>query len=288
MSVSDARILLHFDIHEPIELTELTLSFGSLAKQYRKHLTDELRSQGKKVKDINDIKLYITKIENNCILAELAGAVDVLGTLVSVANYTEIFVKFIENVDKAIGFFRALSKRDVKSIKAEEIEYSKKQCEDVAQFLQVASKKGKLGLSVAEYSNETEDKKIRIKFEYKSDEVFEAQKGALLAQSILEEKSDADYKDVLMYFYQANIDKSKADGKTTERAIIKAISGKDLPIFIISEIDRDRVMSLKDDPKMNPFKASYRVDVNVETDRNNIPKFYRVVSIKEIIPGEDN
>jgi hypothetical protein len=125
MSVSDARILLHFDIHDPIELTELTLSFGSLAKQYRKHLTDELRSQGKKVKDINDIKLYITKIENNCILAELAGAVDVLGTLVSVANYTEIFVKFIENVDKAIGFFRTLSKRDVKSIKAEEIEYSK-------------------------------------------------------------------------------------------------------------------------------------------------------------------
>jgi len=263
------------------------LSFGSLAKQYRKHLTDELRSQGKKVKDINDIKLYITKIENNCILAELAGAVDVLGTLVSVANYTEIFVKFIENVDKAIGFFRTLSKRDVKSIKAEEIEYSKKQCEDVAQFLQVASKKGKLGLSVAEYSNETEHKTIRIKFEYKSDEVFEAQKGALLAQSILEEKSDADYKDVLMYFYQANIDKSKADGKTTERAIIKAISGKDLPIFIISEIDRDRVMSLKDDPKMNPFKASYRVDVNVETDRNNVPKFYRVLSIKEIIPGED-
>jgi len=71
----------------------------------------------------------------------LAGAVDVLGTLVSVANYTEIFVKFIENVDKAIGFFRTLSKRDVKSIKAEEIEYSKKQCEDVEQFLQVASKK---------------------------------------------------------------------------------------------------------------------------------------------------
>lgn len=287
MSVSDSRIILHFDIHEPIELTELTLSFGSLAKQYRKYLTDELRTQGKKVKDINDIKLYITKIENNCILAELAGAVDVLGTLVSVANYTEIFVNFIENVNKSINFFRCLTNREVKTIRADEIEYSKKQCEDLAQFLQVASKKGKLGLSVAEYKSETDEKKIHIKYEYKNDEVFEAQKGALLAQSILEEKSDADYKDVLMYFHQTNIDKSKAEGKTAERAFIKAITNKDLPVFIISDIDRDRVMGLKDDPKMNPFKASYRVDVNVETDRNNIPKFYRVLSIKEIIPSEE-
>lgn len=287
MPVSDARILLHFDTHEPIELTELTLSFGSFAKQYRKYLAEQLRDQGKKVKDINDIKLYITKIENNCILAELAGASCVLGSLVAVMKYTDIFIGFIENVNKAINYFRSLSGKDVKNINPKEIQYSKKQCEDFADFLKVASNKGNLGLSVAEYKSEKEDKKIHVKFEYKSEEIFEAQKGAILAQNLLEARGDADYKDVLMYFQQTNTDKSKSEGRTAEKAVIKSIHNKELPVYIISDLDRDRVMGLKDDSTMNPFKASYRVDVNVETDRNQIPMFYRVLAIKEIIPSED-
>ena len=289
MSVSDARIMLHFDIHEPIELTELTISFGSIAKQYRKYLAEQLRQQGKKVKDINDIKLYITKIENNCILAELAGATCILGSLVATMKYTDIFVNFVENINKAINYFRSLAKKDINKIDSNKIPYSKQQCRDIQDFLQVSANanKGKLSLSVAEFTKEERGKKIYVRHEYKSDEVFEAQKGAILAQNKLEHKGEADYKDVLMYFQQTNTDKSKAEGRTAEKAFIKSIYKKELPVYIISDLDKDRVMGLKDDPTMNPFKASYRVDVNVETDRNNIPKFYRVLAIKEIIPSED-
>lgn len=45
MTVSNARIVLHFDVHEPVELTELTLSFGSLARQYKKFLSDKATSE---------------------------------------------------------------------------------------------------------------------------------------------------------------------------------------------------------------------------------------------------
>jgi len=60
MSVSSARLVLHFDVHEPVELTELTLSFGSLAKQYRKFLADKAKGSGNKISDA-DIKLYTGK-----------------------------------------------------------------------------------------------------------------------------------------------------------------------------------------------------------------------------------
>ena len=44
---------------------------------------------------------------------------------------------------------------------------------------------------------------------------------------------------------------------------------------------------MKADPNQNPFKAAFRVDVNVETDRNHVPRLYRVVHIHEVIPDGD-
>jgi hypothetical protein len=286
MTVSDARITLHFDVHEPIELMDLTLSFGSLARQYRKYVIEKLRDEGKKAKDA-EIKLYITKIENNCILAELAGAHDILGTLFSVMDYTNIFVDFVKNINTAIQYFRSIVGKDSKTIIASEIPYSKRQCEDLANFLNVVAEKGDLGLSVAEFDKESGNEKVHVSFKYTSSEAYEAKKGSILAQSILEQTGDADYKDVLMYFHQANVDESKADGRTGEKAFIKSVYPKELPVYIISDLDRDRIKSLKSDPKMNMFTASYRVDVNVEKDRNDIPKYYRVLKVHEIIPDEN-
>lgn len=286
MSVSPARIILHFNVHEPIELTDLTLSFAALASQYRKHLVDKIRSGGGKTKDA-EIKLYITKIENNCILAELAGATDILGTLFSVMDYSNIFMEFTRHIDDAIQYFKSLPSKKIKDIKASEIPYSKKECGDLANFLNVVAHKGELGLSVAEYNKETGEEKVYVAFKYSSDEAFEARKGSLLAQDILEQRGEADHTNVLMYFQQTNTDESKADGKTGERALIKSIYPKPLPVFIVSNLDRERIMSQKDDPNLNPLKVSYLVDVNVETDRNDIPKHYRILRLSDPIPDDE-
>jgi hypothetical protein len=262
------------------------MSFAALASQYRKHLVEKIRSNGGRTKDA-EIKLYITKIENNCILAELAGATDILGILFSVMDYSNIFLEFTRNIDNAIQYFKALPSKNLKDIKASEIPYSKKECGDLANFLNVVSQKGELGLSVAEFDKETKEDKIYVSFKYTSDEAFEARKGSLLAQDILEQGGEADHTNVLMYFQQTNTDESKADGKTGERALIKSIHPKPLPVFIVSNLDRDRVMSQKDDPNLNPLKVSYLVNVNVETDRNDIPKHYRVTRLGDPIPDEE-
>lgn len=265
---------------------ELTLSFGSLARQYRGFLVERARKEGKKVNDA-DVKLFITKIENNCILAELAGAVDIVGSLFTVFEYTNTFIEFVKNINETITYFRSVI--GIEHISPKEIPYTKRQCEDYANFLKVVShnKGGALGISVAEYAKETEEATILTKFTFTSEQAFEAQKGALLAQRALDEKGEADYQNVLMYFHQTNIDDSKAEGRTGEKAIIKAVYPKELPVYFVSQLDQDRIRSAKDDPSHNLFKASYRVDVNVETDRNDIPRYYRVLRLHEIMPGED-
>lgn len=287
-SVSNARIVLHFDVHEPIELMELTLSFGSLAKQYRRFLVDRARVQAQKVNDA-DVKLYITKIENNCILAELAGAVNILGSLVPLMDYANIFIEFANNINNSILFFKGLAAKDGK-VDPVEIPYTKRQCEDLANFLNVVSKNkgGKLGISVAEYAKDDGETKSHVKFSFTSGEAFEAQKGALIAQRALEFRGDADHTNVLMYFHQTNVEDPKSEGRTGDKAVIKTISDKPLPVYFISDLDKDKIKTFVDDPTMNPFKASYRVDVNVETDRNEVAKFYRVMRLHEIIPGDDN
>lgn len=288
MSVSAARIKLHFNIHEPIELTDLTMSFIAISAQYQKHLISTAKSAGGREKD-PDVKLYITKIENNCILAELAGATDILGSLFSVMDYTNIFVEFIRNINDSIQFFRGLPDKDIKDITPEIIPHNKRECSQFDNLLKVVSstKSGELGLSVIEYNHETLTEKTYVSFKYSVSEALEARKGAMLAMDILEEKRDSQYKNVLMYFQQTNSDESKTDGKTGEKAIIEAIYHKPLSVYIVSNMDRERIMGDKKNTDVNPLKVSYMVDVNVEKDRNGVPRNYRVLKINNTIPDDE-
>lgn len=53
-------------------------------------------------------------------------------------------------------------------------------------------------------------------------------------------------------------------------------------------MDQQKITYTLSDSKVNPFKACFVVDVNVETDRNDVPKFYRIVHVHEIIPGDED
>jgi hypothetical protein len=283
--MSDARIKLHFNVHEPIELVELTLSFQAIAKEYRAHLIERVRTAGGKVKDA-DVKLYVTKIENNCILAELGSATALLGQFFSTMDYANIFVDFVKNLKGAIDYFGGVAKAG--SVNAAEVPYTKRQTNSIADILKTASKNknGSLGLSVIEYEATTGEASEKLAVTFSHEDALDSRRGALLAAQAFEQTGEADYKNVLMYFHQANIDEPKSEGRTGYRAIIKSISNQDLAVHFVSELDRERVSDLVQDPQLNPFKASYRVDVNVETDRNDKPRFYRVVALHEIIPDE--
>ncbi len=286
--ISNARIRLHLDVHSPIELIEMTLSFQAIAYEYRDYLKKKFAQQGKSLSAVDSIKLYITKIENNCILAELTSASLIMGQLFSGMENINTFVDFVSSIKNSIDYFSALAKQ--KTIRAKDVGYSKQQCKRYADLLKIAAenKNGQLGISAIEYEDTTKEANIKLTVKFDSNEAFEARKGALLAKEALDHKEDATYKDVLMYFQQTNIDEAKNCGRTGDKAIIKAISPKELPVYFISDIDQQKINYEKHDPDKNPLKCSYRVDVNVETDRLDVPRYYRVLRINEVIPPEDS
>jgi len=136
-------------------------------------------------------------------------------------------------------------------------------------------------------STSADGSKFAAQITITSEEAAEAQRGALIAQKVLDYRGDADYSNVLLYFQRTSTSTAKTDGRTDDKAIINSISPKALPLHFASGLDAARVNDMKNDPKQNPFKAAFRVDVNVETDRNQVPRFYRVVNIHEVIFDEE-
>lgn len=286
-AIAPHRLELHFDIDSPVEITDLTLSFNGLARDYRKFLIDKIRSNGGKIKNA-EVKLYVTKIESNCILAELAGGNSVMGAIVSVMDYQLIFTDYVAHVRNTINYLKGVGKKgtvDPKSVKM-----SKAQSKSYGDFLNVVAENGdgKFALRSLEYSDESQHRKVHARAEFSSDEALDARRGALIVSKALDYRGDADHREVLMYFHQTNLDDPKSTGATGDKAVVRSISDKPLPVHFISELDTEKIRDLKDDEDYNPLKLELRVDVNVEKGRNEEPRFYRVLNIHEIIREDDD
>lgn len=285
---SEARIEIHFDVHEPVELITLTLALQSLARDYRRYMNDDARARGVKIAD-EDVKLYVTKVESGSILAELASATPVLGAFFSIMDYQSVFAQYVSNFGTIAEYCRGLlAKRDLKPA---DIEITKAGAQAIADVMAVvaANRDGNLRLAAIRAGSETSDgAKVYAEVSFTSEEAAEAQRGALLAQKVLEYRGDADYENVLLYFQRTSTDAPKSDGRTDDKAVINSISPKPLAVHFASPLDAARVNDMKSDPHQNPFKSAFRVDVNVETDRNHVPRFYRVVHIREVIADDED
>ena len=285
---SEARIEVHFDVHQPVELVTLTLALQSLARDYRRFLGDRPRPNGIRIAD-EDVKLYVTKVESGSILAELASATPVVGAFFSIMDYQSLFAQYVTNFGTVADYCRSLLQRT--DLKASDIEITKAGAQAIADVMAVAAENrdGSLRLSAIRAGSRTATgAEIYAEVIFTSEEAAQVQRGALLAQKVLEYRGDADYSNVLLYFQRTSTDAPKSDGRTDDKAIINTISTKPLPVHFASQLDAARVNDMKADPKQNPFKAAFRVDVNVETDRNQLPRFYRVVHIHEVIPDDED
>ena len=283
---SSERIEIHFDVHQPIELIEMTLAFQALGKDYKKFLSDRVRSEGGKIGD-DDVKLYVTKIESNCILAELAGASSIVGAYFSLLDYQNIFIEYVRNFGSVVQYFIGLSQKESPS--AADIECTKAGAQVIADVMAVVanSREGSVCLRARAGSETAEGHKVYAEIEISSAEAVQARRGALIAQKVLDFRDGTEYRNVLMYFQRTSTDIAKSDGRTDDKAVIATISSKPLPVYFASTLDQERINDLKDDPSANPFKSAYRVDVNVEVDRKGSPRYYRVIHLHEILPEDE-
>jgi hypothetical protein len=282
----DARLEIAFEVDQPVELVQLTLALQGIARDYRRFANEDIRGRGGKVSD-EDIKLYVTTVRSGSIIAELASAVPVMGAFLPLVDVNPLFSGYVQFFGATIDYFRALAGRV--GLKAEDLETNKATAQIVQDVMAVAAghKGGALRISAKVASKSAKGSEIVAEIKITSEEAAQAQRGAMIAQKVLDYRGDADFKNVLLYFQRTSTEASKGDGRTDDKAIINSISPKALPVHFASEIDAARVNDMKQDPRQNPFKAAFRVDVNVETDRHKIPRFYRVLHIHEVIFDDD-
>lgn len=276
------RMRLHLNVHEPIELVEMTIAFQGLGYEYQSFLKQRYAEQEEKVKT-SDVKLYITKIESNCILAEMAPALPMLGALMPVLTDANTVHDFVKNVSSIIQWLISLGPK--KSISPEDVIHGKRRINNVKDIVGLIAKNkvGELGLSAIRYEVSSGEDRAILEMRFSEEECKAAEKGARVALAALELREKADKEKVLMYFYQTNIEDPKTDGKTGDRAIISSISPEPLSVYVIPETDQQKVRYVLDDKNHNPLHTGFVVDVNIEHDRNGKPRIYRVVRVHEVI-----
>jgi hypothetical protein len=272
-----ARLQIHLDTTQPVELVELTLAFSSFARQYRKFLHRRMKAQEKPVSD-DDVKLYISEIRTSSIIAELAGATELFGAMFSLMDYTNIFMDYAKHWRDTIDFFRGLGVPPAPITKAD--------CDDISDLCGLVAKNegGALQLKTLEYARESDEgPKTLLRLTFTQPECIEAQRGAIREKQRLEAAGHADYPAVIMRLYQTNIGKPKSEGRTGDRAIIDDIlPGKDLPLYFASTADEQK-MSMLDDP----YGRLFVVDVNVRSV-NGEPRAYTVMRVREMLAKKED
>lgn len=279
------RIRLHLNVHEPIELVEMTLAFQGLGYEYQSYIRNITLPNNAKG-DTKDVKLFITKIESNCILAEMAPALPLFGSLAPIFTDANTVADFVKNISDLINWLRNLSTKS--EVMADEIPHSKRRLNNVRDIVRLVgnAKDSNLGLKAIRYVEETNEDKVLLEMDFSDAACREAERGAVMAIQALESREKADKEKVLMYFYQTNTDDPKSSGKTGDKALIESISPDPLSVYVIPETDQQKIRWVLDDKDHNPLHTGFVVDVNIENDRKGKPRIYRVLKVHEVIYDE--
>ncbi len=287
--ISDLRLVIHFKIEKPVELAELSRSFLSVADLYESSLSKSMKEKGKD----NNIGLYVSKIENNCFLMELgplfvaayevisqelqtvepdADKIERLKALLKFSrDISPIIRKFMDIVDNRSSF-----KLGIKITKTITIAVS-----NLLSFLET-SDDGELDIKTINYEK-NKDGEETIIAKFSNEDLKKAKKGVDIVLGLFKKTSKEPHEKVLLRFTQANSDKPARKDHTNFRGIIKKIGKTNLPVFM-SESDSKNIQKRISDKTLNPFAASFRVDVNVKKNRNDKPQSYEITKLHEIIP----
>jgi hypothetical protein len=277
--ISDSRIEIQFDVETPIDLVDLTLAFTALSRQYKKFVMGFIKEKELEIPDEDSVRLFVTRIESNCIIAEL-GWVDtgpLLLTAVVLMDKANTIQEFLKNLSFYIHYFQ--DKLPFPQGK----QPGKRDSEDYKDLLNPVAKAGNGSLKLKELKYDKEGKpKSLFEMEYVSDQAVKAIHGIDDHIKQIEATADADHKSVLMYLESVEQKIQKPDAKRTrDYGVIESLFEKPLPVFWLSEMDAQKVKNYDG----NPFKCSFMVDANIET-KHGEPRAYRIVKLHEIIADE--
>lgn len=253
--MSEAKLTIKIENKRPIEITDFTDSFNSLANQYYKYL-----SENESFKLNQDTKLYIKEIRSGSIITELSDLVPLVLPFVENSNSVIEFTGFLKK-----GFDYFLGKTEEKPK-----EFDLKDCNNFNNIIKPIAKDN--GSNVL-FNGDWNFENITVNFNFNSVEVNAIQNGIQREKENLKEPTKNIQHKVLFYWDSAKYDEKS---KSVDKGYIDSVSFKSLRV----SFDDDYTKRLMLDIEENPFHLAYIVDVEI-MDIQNVPTVYKILKMHE-------
>ena len=208
---TEDRMIIRLDPGGPIDLEGLGASFAALARFYARH-------HGPTQDDESTPRLFISKLENGSVIAEIVPYVVMLGQAVPFMQQAVVITDFTNRVAKAI---RAFSGPETPPPRADLP--SRDDARDIREFVRPLTGRRGSELKVSHARYERHDGKKKTLVEYRFDETelnraaltidAELAKPALLAPKIEEHPSVKNVNEAMLFFQQASrgVEKARAN-----------------------------------------------------------------------------
>lgn len=255
IKMSEAKLTIKIENKRPIEITDFTDSFNSLANQYYKYL-----SENESFKLNQDTKLYIKEIRSGSIITELSDLVPLVLPFVENSNSVIEFTGFLKK-----GFDYFLGKTEEKPK-----EFDLKDCNNFNNIIKPIAKDN--GSNVL-FNGDWNFENVTVNFNFNSVEANAIQNGIQREKENLKEPTKNIQHKVLFYWDSAKYDEKS---KSVDKGYIDSVSFKSLRV----SFDDDYTKRLMLDIEENPFHLAYIVDVEI-MDIQNVPTVYKILKMHE-------
>lgn len=272
-------MIIRLDPGGPIDLEGLGASFAALARYYARH-------HGPTPNKDDAPRLFIAKLEDGSVIAEIVPYVVILGQAVPYLQQAMVIADFSARVVKGIRAFsgEAPGPADIPS---------RDDARDLREFVKplVGRKGANLRISQARFERRDGDKVTLAEYRFEETELNRAAltMDAMLTAPQIEPPDIAEpatklHKEVMLFFQQASRSAGKTSGRTGDKAIIPAISEKSLPVYFQEEAGlKEQMVQGQSNPLTD---TTFIVDVDVQII-NGEPKGYMVTHVHRVIEGAD-
>lgn len=270
-SENQAILTLTISNSQPILLEDFVHTFTSLAEDYRNSVSSNNSFAGE------DAEIYIKDIRSGSIVADLIPiAISVTPLIIAEAERLALAIEVVERWKTRFSSILGgvipdgSSKSDIKNwingVEAIARDPNASSTLEAATFVD-----GKREVKAAFKFNTSDAQKVKTELENKLQQ--------------LEDKKQADYERVLMYFTRADITSSRVGKRSGERVVISDISDKPLALSYGSELAEQRIKhEIRDEESI--FRKAFNVDVKVQMIGKK-PAVYSVLNVHEVIDISD-
>ena len=274
-------MIIRLDPGGPIDLEGLGASFAGLARFYARH-------HGQTQDADTTPRLFISKLENGSVVAEIVPYVVMLGQAVPFMQQAVVIANFTDRVAKAI---RAFSGAEIPA-KAEFP--SKEDARDIKEFIKplVGRRGSDLKISHARFERRNGEKSTVLEYRFDETELNRASltidaelaNPALPPPQLEEPPSTKTIREAMLFFQQASRGAGKSAGRTSDKAIIPSVSEKALPVYFVEDAGLKEQMV---QGQTNPLTdTTYIIDADVQLV-DGAPKGYVVTRVHRVIEGDE-